>query len=155
MLWGWHDYMYFGIWEFSMIWGWPRTPSLWLCVAGSLEELAPGLLIGWRPGVHLLSQEVKGPSGIFQAVNWSEDSWKARCCGQKVVRMDADDRGGLGHGQEGEQLSLFQGGQHALSEWTCAEHPSHRGRIGDILELGTSVSSSPLLHRIAEAGNRG
>ena len=26
---------------------------------------------------------------------------------------------------------------------------------GDILELGTSVSSSPLLHRIAEAGNRG
>ena len=26
---------------------------------------------------------------------------------------------------------------------------------GDILELGTSVSSSPLLHRIAGAGNRG
>ena len=26
---------------------------------------------------------------------------------------------------------------------------------GDILELGTGVSSSPLLHRIAEAGKRG
>ena len=26
---------------------------------------------------------------------------------------------------------------------------------GDILELGTGVSSSPLLHRIAEAGQRG
>ena len=100
--------------ENFMISGWPRTRSLWLCVAGNLEGLAPGLLIGWRPGVYLLSQGVKGPSGMFQAVASSQDSWQARCCGQKVVRMDADDRGGLG--REGERLSLCQGGRHALSE---------------------------------------
>ena len=32
--------------ENFMISGWPRTRSLWLCVVGNLEGLAPGLLIG-------------------------------------------------------------------------------------------------------------